>query len=375
MRIIKYIFILLILFSIGLAVYIATQNASFNVSGSQFIRTPRTTVYNYLNDYKNWETFASWNNPEKPLQFTFSKKSSGNNASMNWTGNKEGSLKTVFTLKNDSIVQKMVANGQKSDVFWKLKDTIGGTKVFWKTNGKLDFYTKVLAFFKGGVSNSAGYVFEETTSNLNKKLNYELNTFDIKINGVEDRSATFYIKQSFNTLDKNLIKNIKIILPKVQKYLDDNKLTSNGKPFIMYNKFNKDSDIIGVSVCIPVRDSINIMPGGSIASGELKPYAALKTTLIGDYAHSKKAWNKAYIYIAKNHLKRDYSQRIIEVYAKGANEVKQPSKYSTEILIPVYKKVALKPRAYKPKVNNTETVPQSNAIPTVPVNDIVPQNN
>jgi hypothetical protein len=197
MRIIKYIFILLILFSIGLAVYIATQNASFNVSGSQFIRTPRTTVYSYLNDYKNWETFASWNNPEKPLQFTFSKKSSGNNASMNWTGNKEGSLKTVFTLKNDSIVQKMVANGQKSDVFWKLKDTIGGTKVFWKTNGKLDFYTKVLAFFKGGVSNSAGYVFEETTSNLNKKLNYELNTFDIKVNGVEDRNATFLYQTIF----------------------------------------------------------------------------------------------------------------------------------------------------------------------------------
>lgn len=372
MRIIKYIFILLILFTIGLAVYIATQNASFNVSGTKFIRTPRSIVYSYLNEYKNWENFASWNNPENPLRFNYSKKTSGNGASMNWTGKNEGSIKTIYTIKNDTIVQKMVSNGQSSDVYWKLKDTTGGTKIYWKTKGKLDFYTKVLAFFKGGVSNSAENVFDETANNLNKTLNYELNTFTVKVNGIEERKATFYVKQSFNTLDKNLNKNIKIVLPKVKKYIIDNKLTANGKPFIMYNKFNKDSDVIGVSVCIPVLDSINIMPGGTFGSGEIKAHFALKTTLTGDYTHTKKAWNAAYQHIAKKHLVRDYTQRIIEVYTKGATEVKQPSQYITEIYIPVYQKIKpIKARVYKPKDSIQTEVPSGTITAPLPA----PENN
>lgn len=352
MRIIKYIFILFFLFSLGTIVYIATQNAQFSVSGSKYIRFSRSTVFSYIDDYKNWQYFASWNNKNNPLHFSFPSK-----YNMTWKGANQGSLKTTYVKKNDSIVQKMLLNGQSSEVKWKFKDTIGGTKIYWKSNGKYDFYTKVLAFFKGGVSNSATSVIDETLYNINKELNNELTYFNVKDNGVVPREGTYYIKRTLNTLNKNLFKNIKVVVPKLYKYIDDNNLNATGKPFVIYNKYSQDSEIIGVSICLPVRDSINIMPGGEIASGKTENHFAVKTTITGDYAHTKKAWNKAFIHIAKNRLIRDYTQRISEVYIKNHLQTSRRSEYITEVYIPVYKKVAPRKRIIKPTNTPAITTP------------------
>jgi len=43
---------------------------------------------------------------------------------------------------------------------------------------------------------------------------------------------------------------------------------------------------------MPIRDSIHIMPGSDIESGEMPNYTSLKTTLIGDYSHTQMAWKK-----------------------------------------------------------------------------------
>ena len=34
-------------------------------------------------------------------------------------------------------------NGTTSEVFWRFKDTIGGTKVTWRTKGNLSFALKI----------------------------------------------------------------------------------------------------------------------------------------------------------------------------------------------------------------------------------------
>jgi predicted transcriptional regulator YdeE len=78
-------------------------------------------------------------------------------------------------------------------------------------------------------------------------------------------------------------------------------------------------------------------------AGELKPFTALKTTLTGDYSHTQQAWNKAYQHISKNKLVRNTSQQIIEVYTNNMDDNKSPSKWITEIYVPVYAKAVAKP--------------------------------
>jgi hypothetical protein len=55
MKILKYLFLLLLLLSVGGSVFIATQKSNFTTVKSIVIKTPKTSVYNYLNDNKNFK--------------------------------------------------------------------------------------------------------------------------------------------------------------------------------------------------------------------------------------------------------------------------------------------------------------------------------
>lgn len=360
MRILKYILLLLLLLFIGLSVFVSTQKANYDIVRSKVIKTPRATVYNYINDYRNWETFVSWIIEGKNIQFKYPKVTTGVNASCSWEGSDgDGSMKTVFAKENDSIAIKMINNGEKSEVSFKLKDTLGGTKVTWSNKGTLDFKSKIIAFFKGGINSTVADTYEKSLENLNKTLDYELNTYSIKVNGIVNRVGGYYLKQSILCREKFVSKNIKIMMPRMKRFFEKNKIVMNGKPFIIYNKYDREKDLIGLSVCIPVRDSINIMSGSDIESGILEPYTALKTTVTGDYSHTQKAWNDAYLYLSKNNLTRNTSQQIIEVYTKGMDENKSPSKWITEIYIPVFPKVSVAKPVYRKPADSTSVVTPS----------------
>ncbi|WP_298392311.1 GyrI-like domain-containing protein [Flavobacterium sp.] len=353
MRILKYIFLLLFLILIGLSVFVATQKANYDVTRSKVIKNPRATVFNYINDYRNWETFNSWILEDESIKFTYPELSAGKGASCSWqSGSNSGNLKTIYVKENDSISQKMVSNNENSQISWKFKDTVGGTKVTWSSKGTLDFKSKVLAFFQGGINSVVGDANEKSLENLNKTLDYEINTYSIKINGIVNRPGGFYLKQFKFCKEKDITRNIKIMLPRMRRFFEKNSLVMNGKPFIIYHKYDRTNDIIGFSVCMPIRDSIFISPGSDMQSGELKPYTALKTTLTGDYSHTQQTWNKAYQHIAKNNLVRNTSQQIIEVYTKNMDDNKSPSKWVTEVYVPVYPKVVARP-AYRKPVDST----------------------
>ena len=363
MRILKYLFLLLFLFLIGLSVFVSTQKGDFDVTRSKVIKNPRSTVFNYINDYRNWETFCSWIKNDTSYNFTYPELTMGKGASCSWiSSGSDGNLKTISVKENESISQKMLNNSETSEIYWKFKDTIGGTKVTWRSKGKLDFQSKVSAFFHGGINNVVGDIFEKSLENLNKTLDLEINTYKVKVNGVVNLPGGFYLKQFLHCKQKDVDRNIKILVSRMEHFFDKNKLSRNGKPFIIYHKYDRTNDDIGFSVCMPVRDSIHIMPGSDVESGRLSSYTNLKTTLLGDYSHTQTAWKKALAYISKNHFERNKSGQIIEIYAVGRNDVKNPSKWITEIYIPVFPKAAVKPShnnsadSLSVPTPNTETV-------------------
>lgn len=238
MRILKYILLLVLLLLIGLTVFVSTQKADYNVTASKVINTPKSTLYSYINDYRNWETFETKLISDQSITYNYPEITSGKGASFSWKGSTDGKMKTLFTKENDSIFINKYENGEKSEVTFKFKDTIGGTKVTWISKGKLDFKSKILSFFNGGINSVVGNQNELSLENLNKSLNYELNTFSIKVNGIVNRSATFYLKQSIVSREKNVNKNIKILLPRMTKFVEKNKIATNGKPFILYTKYD-----------------------------------------------------------------------------------------------------------------------------------------
>ena len=141
----------------------------------------------------------------------------------------------------------------------------------------------------------------------------------------------------------------------------------HGKPFVLYNKNN--GDVVNFSVCIPTMDSIYIMEGSDVNSGKIEAMTALKTTLTGDYSHLKETKSKVIAYLQKNNLKQNNYYPTVEVYSKTIQDIKFPSKWITELYIPIYPKATVtKPVNYKPKVPavsiQTQSVNQSTEIPS-----------
>lgn len=364
MRILKYIFLLIILAFVGIAVYVATQKGDFEVSRSSIVNTSRSTVFDFVNDYKNWESFGSWMHKDGDFKFNYDVKTIGSGAKCSWEkGSNDGNIKTVFVRENDSLAQKANFNGTKVIISWTFKDTVGGTKVTIYSNGKMDLITKISTFFKGGITSVLSDVYEKSLRNLDKTLNYEMKTYSIKVNGIAPRNSGFCLKQTVSCHIKSVSKNIKIMMPNMVHFFKKNKITMAGKPFVLYDRYDVAHNIATISVCIPVEKEIFISPGSDVSSAEIIAFTCVKTTLTGDYSHSKEAWTKAEKYIADNGLKQNLAGNYSEVYVKTIDNIKQPSKWVTEIYIPVFPKLEIpKSAAVAPK--NKVKTPEMTTTPT-----------
>lgn len=364
MRIIKYFFLLLLLISIGLIVYIFTQKGDYQVTSSQIIKASRTTVFDYVNDFKNWETFNAMQQDDASITYDYKDKTSGIGASYSWHGkNGDGTMKTIFVKENDSIAQKMNYEGTNALVYWKFKDTVGGTKVTYTTKGTIDFVMKFKSFLNGGMKRMVTNEFDRTLFNLNKTLNFELKTYSIKVNGVSQRKAAYFIKQTFSCKTKSLSRNIKVIMPKLVYFFKKNNIPMAGKPFVIYETTTLNTDVVTVSVCIPTRELVSLMEGSDVSSGEMEAFTCIKTTLKGDYSHREELWKKGQQYILDNNYKPNFAGKYIEIYTKTIDDVKNPSKWETELYLPVYPKEEVATPTTASFVAPTVSVPVQNATP------------
>jgi len=334
MKILKYIFLLILLASIGITVFVATQKSDFSIKQSVVINVPKPIIFNYVNDYKNWEDWFLDKKNDAELQLQYSEISLGKGAHLAWSGsNGDGKMETLFVLPNDSIAQKVISNGNEYLSSIKFKDTLNGTKVTWIAKGSVDFMTKINATISGGIGNLMNIFFEHNLASLNKAISKEINSFDIKVQGIVEQPGQFYIKQTYKCLNTDLNAKLYITVPRIINFFKNNKMVMNGKPFMIYQNISGDSIIF--SVCGPLKEEIYVTPGSDVSIGFLEPYNALKTTLIGDYSHRNSARKKAFDYIRQNNIELNPAAKEIEVFSKSASDLKHPSQWQTEILIPV----------------------------------------
>jgi hypothetical protein len=356
MRILKYLFLLLLLSFVALSIFVATQKGDFTVERSQIINSPKSTVFNFVNDYRNWEDFSSWIVEDPEMQITYPKKTIGPGASISWEGKEgTGDMLTVFVKENDSISQKMNYDGTSSSVFWSFKDTIGGTKVTWKTTGKMSFTMKVYTAFNGGINKIIGETYEKSLANLDKTLDFEINTYAVKVNGLVKKLGTFYLRQTFTSEISKVIKNGQIVFPKMITFCEQNNIELNGKPFIIYHTYDTVSGLTKLSFCVPIKNQILTSSGSDILTGKLEPFEAIKTTLTGDYSHTKKALDKAKTYINTNRIALDPTFSHVENFTISKTEIKNPSKWVTEIYYPIKPKAipVIPSKAFTPAVTKT----------------------
>lgn len=338
MKIVKYVFLLLLLAVVAISVFIATQEGKYDIKKVSIIKVPKMVLYNYINEYKNWENLGILTGSDTTAVYTYSEKSSGNGAEMSWKkDNSTGQIKTIRLTENDSIVQKAVIDGLNSDISWKFKDTLKYTKVTIRMKGDLSFMEKANIFLRGGgnVNKVMESSLDKGLKNLNSFLVEELSKNSVEVKGLITKTGSFYIGHAVTSKIEDINKKSAETFPKLLGFMKKNKIVKKGSPFILYRNYNKTEGTASYVVCIPIKDEMFTSPGSEYEGGKYVDFKALKTSLKGDYSHLPKAWDKAHAYITEKALEENTTGTYIELYSKGVLKSKRPSEWITDLYIPI----------------------------------------
>lgn len=339
MKIVKYIFLLLLLSVVAISVFIATQEGKYDIKKERVIQVPKMLLFNYINEYKNWENVGILTGSDTTAVYTFSEVSSGPGAQMSWKkGRSTGEVKTVKLAENDSISQKAVIDGLNSEISWNFKDTLkNATKITVRMKGDLSFTEKANAFLRGGgnMNEALSSSLEKGLKNLNGFLVDELSKNNVEVKGLFTKTGAFYIGHAATSKIEDINKKSAETFPKLLAFMKTNKIVKKGSPFILYRNYDKAKGTASYVICIPIKEEMFTSPGSEYEGGKYTDFNALKTTLKGDYSHLTKTWDKAHAYITEKALQENTTGTYIELYSKGVLKSKRPSEWITDLYIPI----------------------------------------
>lgn len=336
MRILKYIFLLLLLVAIALTVFIATQEGKYDIRKEKVINVQGPVIYNYINDYRNWENVGILTNNDTTAVYSFSDTTLGKGAKTSWKlDGSDGSVETLRVVENDSIIQKAIINGYPSDISWGFTKAGNATKVNVRIKGELSFKDKAYAVLQGGVQERLEQTLDKGLENLNRFLVHELGTYTVDVIGLVNKTGTYYLQQAVKAPAKDAAARINEITAKLTAFAKENKIVLNGAPFVIYTNTGRQGAEMQFAVCIPIKEEIFTMPGSEYEGGRLEGFQALKTTLKGDYSHLEKAWDASEKEVREKALQENTGGQYIEVYTRNVQQTKKPSGWITDIYTPI----------------------------------------
>ena len=342
MKILKYILLLFLLFFVTSSIFVATLKPDYNIAKTKTFNVPKSEIFDYINDLKNWKEFASWSKDDVNSKFVYSKNTIGKSAYYSWISqNSEGNIKTIFAKENDSIYQKITLNDNVSDIYWVFKEKNGKTEITLRNIGKLGFFTKIFSTLSGGIENLIGNDYEKSLDNIAINLKKAVKIYSIKQDGFVEKPAELYLQKTINSKNENLNSNIDIMISNIMKYIKSNKISKNGQPFIKYNSYNLVKQTTCFSICIPIKDSIDTSKS-EYKFATMLPFQAMKATLKGNILYKNEAKDSIFALLPKNNLMQKNGTPIIEVYKVSKFDNKDSNSWITEIYIPVKKRTVLK---------------------------------
>ena len=334
MRVLKYLFLILLLLAVATSILIGTQKGDYQVTVTCDIPLQKKQVVYFLNDFYNWDSWFS----DAPVDCQYSTVSTGKGAIMFWDNNfEDGSIQTLSS-SHDSLRHQMLDGGKLTSYKWFFKQTKKQTTIQLTVKGQMNFGAKLRAVLQGGPTAFKEAYYTAMLSDLRDNLIREITKYSIKIEGVYEIRDAYFIGQSIVSTNDNIPYNVNVLLSKMNFLFEKNNLKTSGKPFVDYLYIDPTKGISKLNVCIPVFEEIWVSPESDVITGKSVGGFAIKTTLRGDYSHISEAVDKTKKYLNDQNLKIDSERQIKEIYLSAKPQEKRPSRWITEIYVPIIKK-------------------------------------
>jgi effector-binding domain-containing protein len=349
MKIIKYLFFLILIGLIAGSIYIATKDGNYQIEESTTINAPLPVVFNEVNNFKNWEAWGPWMDDSDDLILAYSDTTIGEGASYSWKSEKmgDGSISTTKAIPDSTIEQEITIVSKygetKSDGYWKFDKIEEGTKVTWGIKGRQSFMEKMaFAFTDSSYTQMMRPMISEGLEKLKLVTLDKMESYSINVDGVTQFGGGFYMYTTTASKISQIQFKMREMFTEVSRYMENNNISVQGDPFVIYNDWDEQNNnaIYSAGRFTP---SLVITPAESpVLNGMMPVQKVVKTSLKGDYKNLKEAWDEAYNYLEKNNLQATPDSHPFEVYKTNPEITLNPAKWITEIYIPVSDKQKLK---------------------------------
>ncbi|WP_010228819.1 SRPBCC family protein [Gillisia marina] len=342
MKILKYLFFLLLVIIIAGAIYVATKDGNYQVEETAIIHAPVPVVFNEVNNFKNWDKWGPWMDDADDIIINYPENTIGENASFSWKSEKmgDGSIKNIKVIPESAIDQKLSFKSpygeSNSNVYWDFLEVEEGTKVTWGIKGEQSFMEKLaFTFMEKSFPEMIRPMYKEGLEKLNTVVLEKMSTYSINVDGITTHGGGFYMYTTTATKISQIQTKMQKMFADVSLYMEQNNISTMGNPFVLYNKWDEqnNSAIYSTGYFTP---SLIITPAEStVLNGMMPVQKVIKTTLKGDYKNLKEAWDATYKYAQENNLPVNPDSPAFEVYAIRPDKSPNPANWVTEIYIPL----------------------------------------
>lgn len=342
MKILKYLFFLLLIVIIAGAIYVATKDGNFQVEESTVVNAPTSVVFNEVNNFKNWEQWGPWMDDADDIIVNYSENTIGENAGFSWKSNEmgDGSMKNSKVIPDSKIEQVLIFKSSygesTNDVYWNFEEVEEGTKVTWGIIGKQSFMEKLaFTFMDKSFPEMIRPMYQEGLERLKEVVVEKMGTYTINVDGVTTHGGGFYMYSTTATNTSQIQIKTQQMLADVSLYMEENNISKMGNPFVLYNKWDEQNNTAIYSTGFFTPSLVITPTESTVLNGMMPVQKVIKTTLKGDYKNLKEAWEAAYKYSNKNNLPVNTDSPAFEVYSIGPDKTMNPANLVTEIYIPL----------------------------------------
>lgn len=341
MKIIKYLFFLLLIMFIAGSIYVATKDGDYSAESSRLINAPAPMLYKEVADLSNWKSWNAWDE-QKEINMDVSENPSGEGAEFSWKADniRDGRITTTSAIPYSQIKQHLVmktstgeANGT---ITWSFEAEEDQTRVTWSMSGSQSFKEK-LAFSiqEKDFTEIFQPIFENSLENLEESVIRKMEKYSINVDGITEHGGGYYMYTTTATKLAEVNTRASKMIEQISLYMRDNNISISGKPFIIYNQRDERNNTSIFSAAVPTPSQVITPSGSPVLNGYLAPQKVVKTTLKGHNKNAVEAWEKTYRYIEEHSLKVNPRGQPFEIFITNPLEVENPALWITEIYIPV----------------------------------------